>query len=74
MRPEPHGIEDIQAVNYGRDQNPHAIAVAEVFQCVGRCADLRLMVVDEGRDYEAEDGRDAGYPPQASGPCGLSST
>jgi hypothetical protein len=42
---EPHGIEDSQAEKYGRDQNPHAIAVVEVCQCVGRCADLRLMVV-----------------------------
>ncbi len=62
---EPHGIEDSQAVKYGRDQNPHAIAVVEVCQCVGRCADLRLMVVDDVRDYEAEDGLDAGCPPQA---------
>src|SRR6266853_4437262 len=68
MRPErplePHGIEDSQAVKYGRDQNPHAIAVVEACQCVGRCADLRLMVVDDVRDYEAEDELDAGCPPQ----------
>ena len=62
---EPHGIEDSQAVKCGRDQNPHAIAVVEVCQCFGRCADPRLMVVDDVRDYQAEDGLDADCPPQA---------
>src|SRR6266403_1271252 len=62
---EPHDIEDSQTVKHGRDQNPHAIAVVEGCQCVGRCADLRLMAVDDVRDYEAEDRLDAGRPPQA---------
>src|SRR6266853_3322563 len=62
---EPHEIEDSQAVKHGRDQNPHAVAVVEGCQCVGRCADLRLMAVDDVRDYEAEDRLDAGCPPQA---------
>jgi hypothetical protein len=77
---EPHEIEDSQAVQYGRDQNPHAIAVVEGCQRVGRRADLRLMAVDDVRDYEAEDGLDAGSPPQAFPErsairtCALSST
>src|SRR6266850_240773 len=62
---EPQEIEDSQAVKHGRDQNPHAIAVIEGCQCVGRCADLRLMAVDDVRDYETEEGLDAGCPPQA---------
>jgi hypothetical protein len=44
---EPHEVEDSQAVKHGRDQNPHAIAAVEGCQCVGRCADLRLMAVDD---------------------------
>src|SRR5258707_7958412 len=60
-----HEIKDSQAVKHGRDQNPHAIAVVEGCRCVGRCADLRLMAVDDVRDYEAEDGLYAGCPPQA---------
>ena len=32
---------------------------------VGRCADLRLMAIDDVADYEAEGGLDAGCPPQA---------
>src|SRR4029077_4376053 len=46
-------------------QNSHALAVVEGCQCVGGCADLRLMAVDDVRDYEAEDGLDAGCSPQA---------
>jgi len=49
-RGEPHEMEDSQAVEHGRDQNPHAIAVVEGCPCVGRCADLRLRAVDDVRD------------------------
>ena len=45
-------VKDSQAVKHGRDQNLHAIAVAEGCQCVGRCADLWLMAVDHVRDYK----------------------
>ncbi len=60
---EPHEIEDRQAVKHDRDQNPHAITIVKRCQCVSRCSDLRLMAVDDVRDYEAEDGLDAGCPP-----------
>src|SRR6266850_7675076 len=37
---EPHAIEDSQAVKHGRYQNPHATAVVEGCEGVGRCASL----------------------------------
>jgi hypothetical protein len=44
---------------------PRRIGPASVrCQCVGRCADLRLTAADDVRDYEAEDGLNAGCPPQ----------
>jgi hypothetical protein len=58
-------IEDSQPVKHRRDQTPHAIAVVEGCQCVGRCADLRLMAaVDDVGDYEGEDGLDGRLSPQ----------
>jgi hypothetical protein len=62
---EPHKIEDSQAVKHDCDQNSRTIAAVESCQCVGRCADLRLMAVDDVRDYEAEEGLDASCSPQA---------
>jgi hypothetical protein len=51
-RREPHQVEDREATEHHSDQDSRAFTVVERDECVRRCADLRLMAVDEIRDDE----------------------
>src|SRR5213595_3739811 len=64
-RREPHEVEDIQAGERRSDQDPRAMAAVERRECVGRCADLRLIAVDDVRDDDEDDEVDAAQAPQA---------
>jgi hypothetical protein len=64
-RGEPHEVENIQARQRRRDQNPGAIAVVEPVERFGRRTDSRELSVDEAGDDEEDDELNAGTAPQA---------